>query len=505
MRTFLTIIFLVTIIVHSKAARFYIPDGDVNALKSAINTSNTNSKADTIHLFPYSKYILNTVDNSFVFGDNALPRIEFDVSYNNSLTIMGNGASLVLDTAALDNVRIMYLEDCAVNFYDLAFINGSPDTGNNPGGAIFMNGGSNTSPINLYNCLFKGNSAYMGGAIHAFAGNFTIYNCTFIENSALFLGGAIASQYATFLIQNSVIVNNYCTNTNEPGAIHNFVNIFSPTAGSNIYLLSSIVAKNTYKNPSSPNNGLEYDLTPYTGIYPYGFNLIGSYDNTTTGTPTPFITGSPTGNSDYVGSSSAVINPMLGSFGRYTEYQDMYQLLNGSPALINHTGNIFNNHPAIASYGIFPDSGVAGDQITIYGKNLAYILEVDFQGASVYSGFTATDTSITITVPENVTSGTISVLDYNAIPGTSAQVFKIIPPVVVTDLESQKESTKFSFYPNPVSDYLTINSEGNKTSICDLSGKELLSSNAEKIDVSALPKGVYILKCGNEVERMVKE
>ncbi|MGC4021223.1 MAG: hypothetical protein QM734_04410 [Cyclobacteriaceae bacterium] len=104
------LIIAIGITASARASHYYIGKGDVNALKAAITASNTNNAPDTIHLYPYSIYNLNTVDNVFVFESYALPVILLD-NYNsaNKLTIFGNGAQLVLDTAALDNVKILNL------------------------------------------------------------------------------------------------------------------------------------------------------------------------------------------------------------------------------------------------------------------------------------------------------------------------------------------------------------------------------------------------------------
>jgi hypothetical protein len=56
-----------------------------------------------------------------------------------------------------------------------------------------------------------------------------------------------------------------------------------------------------------------------------------------------------------------------------------------------------------------------------------------------------------------------------------------------------------TFYPNPTSDFLTIQNESNttidKAIVTDMTGKVLQQSqNANKIDVRSLPKGMYIIQ-----------
>ena len=52
-------------------------------------------------------------------------------------------------------------------------------------------------------------------------------------------------------------------------------------------------------------------------------------------------------------------------------------------------------------------------------------------------------------------------------------------------------------YPNPSTDYITLRSkeEIKKVSVSSLEGKVILNAeNSKNIDISKLPKGVYILK-----------
>ncbi len=67
-----------------------------------------------------------------------------------------------------------------------------------------------------------------------------------------------------------------------------------------------------------------------------------------------------------------------------------------------------------------------------------------------------------------------------------------------------KLSTEFTVFPNPASEYLAIKTETEliSLSVYDLNGKNWISSNAgnlKGIDISALPKGLYLLKATNEL------
>jgi hypothetical protein len=78
---------------------------------------------------------------------------------------------------------------------------------------------------------------------------------------------------------------------------------------------------------------------------------------------------------------------------------------------------------------------------------------------------------------------------------------------------NNETNSKLSVYPNPAQDYLIISAdmtEAGQLSISNVLGEELVSLNLNKsnilnqrIDISALPEGVYIvnLRIGNELLR----
>ena len=77
----------------------------------------------------------------------------------------------------------------------------------------------------------------------------------------------------------------------------------------------------------------------------------------------------------------------------------------------------------------------------------------------------------------------------------------IVDNVKIVDLENlgtnENNKTEISIYPNPVNDYLNINSDKkiSAISITDLTGKTLFEgTNLNKIDVNHLPKGLYLIK-----------
>jgi uncharacterized repeat protein (TIGR01451 family) len=61
-------------------------------------------------------------------------------------------------------------------------------------------------------------------------------------------------------------------------------------------------------------------------------------------------------------------------------------------------------------------------------------------------------------------------------------------------------------YPNPAHALITIrNLNHDKIILYDVLGKEVLNTTSSTLDVSALPKGIYILKINNSVTKLIKE
>ena len=66
---------------------------------------------------------------------------------------------------------------------------------------------------------------------------------------------------------------------------------------------------------------------------------------------------------------------------------------------------------------------------------------------------------------------------------------------------------KLAVYPNPVSNLLTLeNTEGGNFEIINLLRQQVLTGKTtQRLDVSALPQGTYILKVGAEQAKFVKQ
>ena len=71
----------------------------------------------------------------------------------------------------------------------------------------------------------------------------------------------------------------------------------------------------------------------------------------------------------------------------------------------------------------------------------------------------------------------------------------------------EKNRTKIIIYPNPSSDYISINTEEEiwKLQIIKMNGEKIdLSPSGNGIDISFLNKGIYILNFNNRIIKFVK-
>ncbi|NJM94727.1 MAG: T9SS type A sorting domain-containing protein [Cytophagales bacterium] len=66
-------------------------------------------------------------------------------------------------------------------------------------------------------------------------------------------------------------------------------------------------------------------------------------------------------------------------------------------------------------------------------------------------------------------------------------------------------SKVFSVSPNPASTSITVSGAEGMVSICTIQGSVVLSSTDTNIDISALPAGLYLVKSGSEVQKLVVE
>lgn len=96
------------------------------------------------------------------------------------------------------------------------------------------------------------------------------------------------------------------------------------------------------------------------------------------------------------------------------------------------------------------------------------------------------------------TTATSTVSNYKTTTSDHVPVSAIFRFTIPTGVENWYDDANILLYPNPTQDYLSIKSDliMDEIFIYNLTGVEMLSSNAtnNKIDVSQLPQGIYIVK-----------
>ncbi|WP_313026664.1 leucine-rich repeat domain-containing protein [Soonwooa sp.] len=151
----------------------------------------------------------------------------------------------------------------------------------------------------------------------------------------------------------------------------------------------------------------------------------------------------------------------------------------------------------------------------------AEVLGVIGQPASLYQSLSGTDYSFTWykNLDENMNIGTenlffnevksedyatytVEAFTYKKIGNNLMQLSLFREPIKLTDkLGVEDPSRSIKIFPNPTTDFINIlatNKSIEKVLIYDLSGKQVMSTTATRINVSRLPSGVYMLNIKTE-------
>ncbi|MBK8038243.1 MAG: choice-of-anchor D domain-containing protein [Verrucomicrobiaceae bacterium] len=230
------------------------------------------------------------------------------IAVNNSAGVTVDATSLpggiTIDAGAGTN-RVFNIASGGVITLNGLTLTGGSTAGSDDGGAIH-----NQGTLTMSRCTLTGNAASdEGGAIHN-TSTLSMSQCTLSGNTSGRNGGAIMSIPGTVTLTQCTIAGN--TATNSGGGVSIF--------GSTVSLTNCLIAGNTA--PSGPDlNGSTYTRS--------GVNLIGKNANVTT----PFPSGQPNANGDFVGTNAAPLSPQLDVLGSYGGPTQTRRLLAGSPAL----------------------------------------------------------------------------------------------------------------------------------------------------------------------------
>lgn len=260
---------------------------------------------------------------------------ELLVSSLGSLVIDGGAANLTIIDGMLTSRIFRSFSDLTVKNLTMQRGNGlGGQTGfSGSGSAIFMNGTIRGASLTLDSVVIQNNDStfttsgsgsvyFYGGSSHiirnsTFSGNssatcagfvlngtpsstLSVYNTTVSFNTALSAGGGLCtSQFGMTTLRNATIADNTAFAAGGGG-------IF--VSGGTLDLGNTIVAHNVSNNAAFP---ADIRLLSANAFLSAGGNLIG--DNSTTASIFPI--GQPDATGDWVGDSSAPINPLLAPLG----------------------------------------------------------------------------------------------------------------------------------------------------------------------------------------------
>ena len=66
-------------------------------------------------------------------------------------------------------------------------------------------------------------------------------------------------------------------------------------------------------------------------------------------------------------------------------------------------------------------------------------------------------------------------------------------------------NSSFSIHPNPTTGLFTVKGTTSKLEVYDLFGRPVLETTGEEIDMSGFPSGIYFVKAGEAVRKLVKQ
>ena len=126
------------------------------------------------------------------------------------------------------------------------------------------------------------------------------------------------------------------------------------------------------------------------------------------------------------------------------------------------------------------------------------------------------DSDITVWVRQGantIGNAVVDMIDYRASDGFTAIATHgdgmftgyITSPWGVTDIKENDKSDRFSIYPNPASNSITIEGNlGSTISIYSVNGQLVKTTSKRNIDIAQLVPGQYFVVSGNDVQKLVK-
>lgn len=394
------------------------------------------------------------------------------------------------------------------------------NTCTNPGGAIICSNGNSFS-----NCMFYLNQASAGACIYGgSSSSLRVSNCLFANNEATGNGGTIFITGSSCCAVNCTFVNN---NAATGAAVY---------GSSGLTLFNSIVWNNgtAADNQVSGGSAVTCKYTAIQGVLASGEGNLNATTEDIAFTDGITIIGIPDDedlfedvlDAEYTISASSVCKD-AGDLS--TIYLSGYQFpefdLNGDDRVVgtaidlgcyeNLCANIAPTFTWTIVDTIYNDSepgtGSVSIEFTItnYDEDYTYFISA---GAS----FMMDGNTITVLF-DFPGSHTYTISYSNEDCGASADTTIVIDSLFSHVGIMENEDQAFSFFPNPVRNSLTVESESpiSEITICDLTGRTMMVSKNRQpsqlynLNTSSLPAGIYMLKVitrhGTRTAKLVKQ
>ncbi len=169
-------------------------------------------------------------------------------------------------------------------------------------------------------------------------------------------------------------------------------------------------------------------------------------------------------------------------------------------SFIEQTGDATITNPIAGQNGTVDIEVEYGTDVTdlVATFELSYGASSDISGTIQESATTANDFTNTVTY-------TVTAED-----GTTIQDWDITVTIATsTGINYVAKQNKFNFYPNPATNNIKLNSLNKNIQIIDITGKLvkqiLVTSHNQNINISDLQKGIYFVKSGNDVKKLIKK
>lgn len=434
----------------------------------------------------------------------------------------GNGGAIAVDDAGLYVLSSRIFQNQAENGAAISLVKFSSviitkssvyqNIASNLGGGVYMY----WADLHLNNSTLTANTALSGGAIYSSESySSTINNSTIVGNSAGVGGGLYALYSNVFTLYSSILSQNSggdlyndddfseCNSNgyNYIGTANNFNEEATDIMGDNNPMLQPLgnyggatpTMLPLLNSPVVNAGNAKDDLVAQNEVAPFGIKDIGAAEfmdiSVQFGCTDPLACNfSATANTDdgsciyHIEQNNALsvcesyywIDTLLTNSGVYSMN---YQIEGGCDSTV------------VLNLTVFPSPIVSIQQngTQLVASDLSF---------STYLWSTGDSTPIT-NVQEDGTYWLIATNEHDCVSDTAFFDYE-------AHLGVAEESAPLIAYPNPVVDYLIVNRTSDKT-IYNLLGEVVLESKAQKMNLSHLPPGVYLLLVDEQYVKFVKE